>query len=171
MNCPNCGLRTLPEQKFCRACGSTLQVITQPLVLHAKASHPVRTHAIILQEETPRANNWMLWGFIIMFIGVALGVIGKMALHEEMVTVFGVLLSIAGMFLTVYPSLSPTPRRRQNSVAAIVPEVQTSPPPAQSLPPERNPDYVSSITERTTDLLKSPAATGPRQNAGGESEA
>src|SRR5215210_256926 len=109
MNCPKCGLQALPDQKFCRSCGDSLQMVTQPLAEHATVSHLDRTPAIVSKHVKQRANSPALWGFIIMFIGVAIGVIGKMLMQEEMVTVIGVLLSLAGMFLVVYPSLSPSP--------------------------------------------------------------
>ncbi len=31
MHCSKCGLQVVPDQKFCRSCGATLQMITQPL--------------------------------------------------------------------------------------------------------------------------------------------
>ena len=67
--------------------------------------------AIIFKGEKQRANRWVLWGVIIMFIGV----IGKKLIHEEIVTVVGILTSLAGMFLTVYPYLSPSPRQKKDS--------------------------------------------------------
>jgi hypothetical protein len=171
MNCRKCGLQTLPDQNFCRSCGNTLQIITQPLAKQATASHLERTRAIIFKDETQRANRLPLWGFIIMFIGVAIGIIGKMLMHEETVTVVGVLVSLVGMFLTVYPYLSPSPRQKYDSIPSSQPEVLTQSQPTKYLPQESNIEYVPSITERTTDLLKDSAATRPRQKEGGESEA
>jgi hypothetical protein len=172
MNCPKCGLPTSSDQKFCRSCGASLQMITQPLAEHAALSDLERTPAIILKDETQRTNSLMLWGFIIMFIGAAIGVIGKMLMHEEMVTVVGVLVSLAGMFLTVYPSLSSSPRRKYDpTIASAQPEALTQSHPTKYLSPESNIEFVSSITERTTDLLKNPAATRPRQKEDEESQA
>jgi hypothetical protein len=91
-----------------------------------------------------------------MFIGVAIGVIGKMLVHEEVVTVVGVLVSLAGMFLTVYPYLSPSLRRIYVSTASSQPEVPTQSQPGY-LPQESSIEYVPSVTERTTDLLKNSA--------------
>jgi hypothetical protein len=106
-----------------------------------------------------------------MFIGVAIGVIGKMLMHEEIVTVVGVLVSLVGMFLTVYPYLSPSPRRKHDSIRSSQPEVLTRSQPTRSLPLESNVEYVPSITERTTELLKNSAATRPGQKEDGESQA
>jgi hypothetical protein len=166
MNCPKCGLQTLPDQKFCRSCGDKLQIITQPLAERATVARPEKTPAIILKAETQRASGLTLWGFIIIFIGVAIGVIGKMLMHEEVVTVVGVLVSLEGMFLTVYPYLSPS--RRQKSIPSSQPEVPAQSQPTRYLLPESNIEYVPSISERTTDLLKNSAASRPRRKEGGE---
>jgi hypothetical protein len=80
---------------------------TQPLAELDTISDLERTLAISLQVEVRRRNGFVLWGFIAMFIGVAIGVVGKKLLHEDIVTVIGVLISLLGMFLTVYPYLAP----------------------------------------------------------------
>lgn len=171
MNCPKCGLPTLPEQKFCRSCGDKLQIITQPLAEQAAASHLERTPAIILKNEPQPANSLTLWGFIIMFIGVAIGVIAKKLMHNEVVTVLAVLVSLVGMFLTVYPFIAPARRQKDGSIPSSQPEVLTQSQSTRSLPPESNTEYVSSVTERTTDLLKASVPTKPRQKEGEESKA
>ena len=163
MNCPKCGLQTLPDQKFCRSCGASLQMITQPLAEHATVSDPERTQAFIFKDQRQPTNRLMLWGFIIMFIGAAIGVIGKKLVHDEIVTVIGVLVSLAGMFLTVYPYLSPSPPTKYDSSPSSQPEGLTQSQPTKYLPQGSNIEYTSSITERTTDLLKNRSATRPRQ--------
>lgn len=115
-----------------------------------------------------RSNAWTLWGFIIMFIGVAIGVIGKKALHNEIITVVGILVSLVGMFLSVYPALAPSSRPKRNFIRAPQPEVLTPSPLTNSLLPESSIEYVPSATERTTELLENPAATKPRQSEDGE---
>jgi len=74
-------------------------MITQPLAELAVIPNRERTPAIVFKDERQPANNFAGWGFIIMFIGVAIGVIGKMLMHEEIVTVVGVLLTLVGCFL------------------------------------------------------------------------
>lgn len=122
MNCPKCKSQTLADQKFCRSCGTSLQMTTQPLAEHA-VSDPATAPAITPGGQQ-RANRLLLWSFIMMFIGVAIGVIGKKLIHDEIVTVVGVLISLAGMFLAVYPFLSP-PLLRKHDSSSSQPEVLT----------------------------------------------
>ena len=110
-----------------------------------------------------RANHFVLWGFILMLIGVAIGVVGKKLLHEDIVTVVGVLISLAGMFFVVYPYLAPSRRKEDDSSFASEPEVLTPPQATEYLPDASDIDYVPSITERTTNLLRSSATKRPEQ--------
>jgi hypothetical protein len=169
MNCPKCGLQALPDQRFCRSCGESL-MITQPLIEHAPVIELERRPANILKDEK-RANSLTLWGFIIMFIGVAVGIIGKKLVHQDLVTVVGALVSIAGMFLTVYPYLSPSSRRNVVSSPSSQPDILSQSQPGKYLPPERTIEYVPSITERTTNLLENSAVAQPKQKEDGESQA
>jgi len=96
----------------------------------------------------------MLWGFIIMFVGAAVGVVGKRLMHEDIVTVVGVLMSLAGMFLTVCPYLLPRRPKQITNPRSQTEELPAFQPP-KNLPKERDVDYVPSVTERTTNLLDS----------------
>jgi hypothetical protein len=171
MTCPKCGLeQPQADQKFCRACGASLRLTTQPLAELTTISGPERTPALSLKDEAQRRNGSVLWGFITMFIGVAIGVIGKKLLHVDIVTVVGVLISLLGMFLTVYPFLAPPRRKKTDSSPLSQTDFLTPSRPTEYLPPASNIEYVPSITERTTDLLKEPAAL-PKQKEDGKSEA
>lgn len=105
-----------------------------------------------------------------MFIGVAVGIIGKKLMHQDMVTVVGALVSIAGMFLTVYPFLSPSYRRKADSNPSSQPEISGQSQPGKYLAPESNVEYVPSITERTTNRLKNSAVARPKQHVDSEEQ-
>ncbi len=158
MNCPKCGLPTQPDQRFCRLCGDNLKIITTPLAETATVSHPESTPAISFKNEARRAP---LWGYILMFIGVVIGIIGKMLLHAEIVTVVGVLVSVLGMFLTAFPYLLPAPRQKYDSTGSSHPKGLKPSQPTSYLPPESKVEFVPSITERTTELLNNSAAPRP----------
>jgi hypothetical protein len=137
---------------------------TQPL-----ADLSATTSQAELTARTPpneRTNKLMLRGFLLMFAGAAIGVVGKKLLHADIVTVVGILMSLAGMFLTVYPYLVPA-RAKQNTSPSPQPN-ELPAFPRESLPQERNVDYVPSITERTTNLLENPPAARPIQKQSGE---
>ena len=156
MTCPSCGSESHPDQNFCRVCGASLQTTSLALGEIAKASVPGSTSTVDLQERTFGGHNLARWGLIIMFIGVAIGVVGKMLLHEDIVTVVGVIVALLGMFLTAYPYMSPF--RSKQSVTGTDPKTKELTPsqPTTYLPQAGDVDFMPSITERTTNLLKTP---------------
>ncbi len=164
MNCPTCGTQTLADQKFCRSCGESIQVITQPLSLNTVVSQAT-TLAIPFRQERQRTSSLLPWAVLIMFIGVAIGVIGKLIIHVEILTAIGALISIAGMFLTVYPYLLPSRRQSYDSSSPSQPQVPTQTEPAKSLTEASSLGYVESVTERTTDLLEHSPAIRPRETS------
>lgn len=171
MNCPKCGAQTIQDQKFCRSCGASVQLITQPLVNDVMVPRPEDALASGAQNETPLGNKFLLWGFIIMFIGVAIGVIGKMLIHQDIVTVVGVLVSLLGMFLSVFPFLLPSPRQRPEFTAPSRPDGLREARPSKHLPQGNSSEYLPSITERTTGLLENAAPTRTEQHEKGDAPA
>lgn len=161
MTCPKCGLQSQPDQKFCRSCGASLRMTTQPLTELASISDRARPAVIDQRGEGRPGNAFVLWGFITVLIGAAIGVVGKKLLHQDVVAVVGVLMSLLGMFLMVYPHLAPPRRKKSGSGASSQREVLTPSDAKEYLPEATNTDYIPSITERTTDLLKSSTATKP----------
>jgi len=136
-------------------------------VAPALIEHLAETGIDQLPVETSEANRRrlrrnVLWGTAIMFIGVAYGIIGKVMIHEDMVTGAGALFATLGMFLLFYTFLSASfglaPAARNLSQSERATDAKTT---AQLTPeraPEAAPGVVSSITEQTTDLL--PNASG-----------
>lgn len=98
-----------------------------------------------------------------MLIGVAIGVVGKRLLDEDIITVVRVLISLAGIFLVCYPYLSPNRQKSDESVPSSQPQVLNTPRPAEYLPHGNSVDYVPSITERTTNLLEASPLEKPRE--------
>jgi hypothetical protein len=157
MNCPGCGLQIIAEQKFCRSCGANLQLTTQPLTDVEVSSR--NTPTVNSEREKNSPNTLVLRGFILMFIGVALGVIGEKLVHADSVTVIGILLSLLGMFLTAYPYFLPASSKKYGSGSSSEPKGPRASAVPKSLPHDRETEYVPSVTERTTDLLQSSKST------------
>jgi len=154
MNCAACGLQILPEQKFCRTCGTNLGPDSRLDRLQESGANSV----IFQEQEKVRTANWMLWGFIVMFIGVAIGVVGKKLLHVDLVTTVGILISLAGMFATVYPQLPQSTRRRPRPTPNTDAKLLLRALPTRELV-ENKIEYIPSVTERTTNLLDTSTRT------------
>lgn len=100
----------------------------------------------------------MQYGFILFFAGVAIALVGTMLLHLDIVRTVGIFTMLVGMFLIGYPIIAP-PRRRKGVV-------EVSPPPealpraetTRKLPEMSDIDFVPSVTEGTTELLKTPVS-------------
>src|SRR5262245_43552593 len=153
MFCPNCGNQGARDQNFCRSCGMNLQKVAPALIDHLAKPGPDQ-----LSMETPaairrRARRNALWGMAIMFTGIAYGVVGKLMIHDDMVTGAGALVAVIGMFWLAFASLfagwGPTPDARGLSQSVRTPDAKTT----AQLTPERAPGIMPSVVERTTDLL------------------
>lgn len=153
MNCPKCGSRVQSGQKFCRACGDSLQIITQPLATPAAIPAGGNRSGIVSRDQRPQSNA-VFWGFIVMFLGAALGVIGKMIVHWEVLTAVGALTAMVGMFLIAYPSLTSLRRGKAASTSPSPEQLPAAQPVERLLPTPGDTDFVPSVTERTTNLLQ-----------------
>ena len=136
---------------------------TQQLVRRGDVSDLKGVSATGSEGRNQQRFNFVLWGFVMMLIGVAIGVVGKKLLNEDIITVVGVLISLAGIFLVSYPYLFPRRQKSDESVSSSQPQVLNPSRPAEYLPPGNNVDYVPSITERTTTLLENSPAEKRRE--------
>jgi hypothetical protein len=133
MNCPNCGTPILNDQQFCRSCGAPLAA------------------------AGPRRFDPRLAGLTMAFGGILIALAGSFV-ELRAVLFLGVIISIAGMFfIAAYPMLRSSLNR--SSVAPDQPESLPPAPTTKKLEPIGDFEYVpASVTERTTNLLKEPAA-------------
>ncbi len=134
MNCPNCSSHISPDQQYCRACGIDL-----------------------VGDRPAPVNRRVVWGLVMMFGGIIIALASKALLNQDVITLVGVLISIAGMFvIAAYPILFPKQSTRRDvrhptPNAALAPAETTN-----KLPPMSDIDFVPSVTEKTTDLLRRP---------------
>jgi uncharacterized membrane protein YidH (DUF202 family) len=138
------------EQKFCRACGMNLEAIAK--AMGAQGYTPAEDDSRLAAKR--RMMRWMRWSIVIMFAGMFIGIGGKKFMHNDIVTGAGTLITLAGMFLICFGSLTTmAPRKkrspRQESPAQPAEQAKTTLP----LPLELSPESINSVTESTTELL------------------
>ncbi len=158
MHCPGCGKQTWREQKFCRVCGINLEAMSKALSAQGSTADADDSHANADSHTSRRMSRWMSSGFIIMFVGVFIGIVGKKFVHDDIVSGVGALIAIAGIFLIGFGSLPTLARgggKSRQSKAARASAAQAKPTVPLPLPPlELPPESVSSVTESTTELLE-----------------
>jgi predicted nucleic acid-binding Zn ribbon protein len=131
MHCPNCESQTLADQQFCRSCGESL-----------------------IADEPRRSIPPQFWGLVMAFGGILLAMTGKLA-DLRWLLFAGVFLSIGGMFLIAALSMVLRSRpRKQKSIRQ--PDSLSSADTTNKLLPIGEFDFIPSVTENTTDLLKEP---------------
>ena len=139
MNCLKCGSQITSDQNFCRSCGAGLP-----------------TNAIALSGESgiSRVAKMRRFGIISIFAGLGIALTGKMLFHLDLVVYIGVLMNFLGMFLIVYPSVAP-PRRTKSVLPTFAKQETLTPAETtKKLTPVNDIDFIPSVTEGTTNLLK-----------------
>jgi hypothetical protein len=95
--------------------------------------------------------NWMIWGMLLVGIGVAMVIINKSFPIGDWFRLMGSLLVIGGMGLTVGGVLSAV--RRGTLPSQRQPDRLAGLPDTNELPTNRLPAELPSVTERTTQLI------------------
>ena len=155
MHCPNCGHKTTTEQKYCRACGLSLERVTQLLAELGPPAHDVAAHGKgdeRLRRYAERAGLALLaGGGLVFFVAIYWVIITKIIIGKgELLTgtIFLALLTalVFGGLLLSYASSA------RKSAPTPPPTLPPDEPAARQLP-EPHFEPVPSVTERTTDLL------------------
>jgi len=156
MHCPNCGIESDLDQKFCRKCGFNLAPISK-LILGANDDETkldkVERDKLLMR----RMVSWMMRGMLIMLIGIILIVVNKQLKLDQMVGLLGTLITLGGVSVLMYGLLD-TMRggglkklKPKATAASAQPEVEQA-----STTKElegRLPIPLGSVTERTTQLI------------------
>jgi hypothetical protein len=136
MNCPNCGSQTLADQQFCRACGAGLM------------------------GDEPRSFNLQFWGLLtlLMVFGGLLLAMGGKIFDVKWVIFTGLVIMMSGVFfVAAYGLLRQSRPRKRKAVQSPQPESLSPADTTNKLPPIAANDFIPSVTERTTNLLETPA--------------
>jgi len=156
MHCPNCGIESDLDQKFCRKCGFNLAPISK-LILGANDDETkldkVERDKLLMR----RMVSWMMRGMLIMLIGIILIVVNKQLKLDQMVGLLGTLITLGGVSVLMYGLLDTmrggglNQRKPKATAASAQPEVEQA-----STTKElegRLPIPLGSVTERTTQLI------------------
>ncbi len=135
MSCSNCGSVTLADQQFCRDCGAGLMAV------EPSSFNPVIGGLAVL---------------VFMFASLMVAITGKM-LDLRWLQFTGVLIMFGGMFLVAaYALLRQFRPRKRKPSPTPQPESLSPADTTNKLPPVRANDFIPSVTESTTNLLKTP---------------
>ena len=154
MHCPNCGKPATADQQFCRACGMGLETVVKLVAKHTGS--PAAVQAKLDRAEAEKAIvrgmfSWMLWGMLIMGIGVVMIVVNKSFPIGNWFRLLSSLLVLGGMGVTVGGVLNAI--RRGTLPSGREPIQLEGPPDTKELPTARIPAELPSVTERTTQLI------------------
>ena len=135
MNCPNCGSETLADQQFCRSCGTDL-VGDRPSTFR------------------PQIGGLLI--LLMIFGGLLTAMAGKLW-SVKWVTFTGVFIMIGGMFLiAAYGLLRQSRPRKRKAKPVAPPEPLLRADTTNKLLPIGDNDFIPSVVEPTTELLKPP---------------
>ena len=154
MHCPTCGTTTTTDQKFCRSCGMNLEVVSKLVAAHSPSDEVQISKAGADKAALARMVKWMLWGFLVLGLGILLLVTQKTFALDRMVRFFASCLSLTGTGIIMYGLLTSlrdgASTKSRSSKASELPPAEIT----KSLPEERVPVPLPSVTEATTELLE-----------------
>jgi hypothetical protein len=152
MHCPNCGKQTSTEQKFCRACGLSLDEFARLL------TEQVPEARARLLERQQRVERWLgrvSGAFVAMFVfaiivAVIWGVIiAKGQILGGLLLLTFIIGAVASLSLVYY---NESLKEKLGQPVAPDPALPESAPTGKLLSESRF-EPVPSVTERTTELL------------------
>ena len=155
IHCPSCGDESDLNQKFCRKCGFNLEPVSKLVAagpnLETKSEKLESDQAILR-----RMTRWMMWGCLVLLIGLVLLVTGKAFDVPKFLSPLASFLLIGGAAAAGYGVLAAlrdgmaSPRRlpRAHEVREELPVATTN-----ELANQNVPILPPSVTERTTQLI------------------
>ena len=156
MHCPNCGHTSSSEQKFCRACGMSLEKVVQLL---SELSPAVRQETALgkreerLRRAAERAGVALFAsGGVVLFITICWAIIAKIIIGKGEVLQGTIFLAIFLGIAVGGTLLGLSVPSGQAKPAVPPPSLPAGDPNARLLS-EPHLEPVPSVTDRTTELL------------------
>lgn len=147
MYCPNCGKDNPENTRFCRSCGLGLQTISHALVNELSATKSDDGLIEIVESEQKRWRNSLMYGVLMLLLGMAIIIFGKKVVVEQLIADLGTLIAVLGIGLVCFKGVSllrsqPSSSRPSKSVL----EGKST----TELPPALPSGEQASVTEHTT---------------------
>jgi|SRR5215471_606020 len=156
MHCPNCGNESDLDQKFCRQCGFNLAPVSK--LIQAGSGDESQLDKVERDKLVVRRMvSWMMWGLLIMLIGIVFTVVNKQLKVDQLVGLVGTLLILGGVSVATYGVLDALRcaglKKQQPKAMAAAPENEIEQASPTKELEERLPIPIASVTERTTQLI------------------
>ena len=148
MYCPNCGKENPEKPRFCRSCGLGLQTISQTLVNELSATKSDDSSIEIVEPEQKRWRNPLMYGFLMLLLGMAIVIFGKKIAGEQLIADLGTLIAVLGIGLLGFKGVSLI--RSQSSSSRQSKTLLEGGKPTTELPPALPSGEPASVTEHTT---------------------
>jgi hypothetical protein len=159
MHCPSCGNESELDQKFCRKCGFNLEPVGKLILNNPDAGQLKLEKAEREKVALRRMVSWMMWGMLILLIGVVVIVINKTFNLDPLVKLIGTFITLGGVSVTMYGLLD-TMRGGKGRPKSLTNDVGIAADSEQSVKADttrelegRLPVPLPSVTERTTQLI------------------
>jgi len=182
MYCPKCATPASPDQKFCRACGWSLQPHAQALAGQSPPIEPAQTSPERSERLQKRQRRVLFWGVVTLvggtiqalvaghvyyLMGEASGVVDPaMSTLLSGVTGVGMLILLIGLCLMGYWGFL----KASNMILLPKPTALPQAALTTKLPPERQPEPMPSVTEHTTERLEASEAPIPARDTARQRE-
>ena len=147
MYCPKCGKENSEKPRFCRSCGLGLQTISQALVNELSATKSDDSSIQIVQSEQKRWRSPLMYGFIMLLLGMAIIIFGKKIAVEQLIADLGTLIAVLGVGLLGFQGVSLI---RSQSNPSHESQTLLKGKPTTELPPALPSGEPASVTEHTT---------------------
>jgi hypothetical protein len=154
MHCPNCGKPADADQQFCRACGMSLETVGKLVAEHSSIPQPQQRSdkAEREREIVHKMFNWIIWGMIIMGLGIVMLLVNKSFNIGEALKFASTLMILGGAGVAAGGTLSAMKQGAAISSKKPLDQISGSVD-TKSLPTKPFPASLPSVTERTTNLL------------------
>lgn len=148
MHCPSCGKESTTE-RYCRSCGMDLEAIGKLVATHLSPEELKAYRDNSEKAQLARMIKWMMWGLLVLGVGLILLVTQKNFGLDRLIGMLASVFILSGLGVTTYGLLAAVRDGVQARRVSAAPPAKTT----DSLPEERIPTPLPSVTERTTSLL------------------